>query len=204
MRLLRYGDSAVLVELEPPTDAAPGSAAALRELLAGRDGIGAVVPGARTLLVEYDASRWTVDALAAALDARRLPDEQDPPAQVEIPVRYDGADLREVARLTGVDETEVVGLHTGATYTVAFCGFSPGFAYLTGLPNELHVPRLATPRTTVPAGAVAIAGEYAAVYPSASPGGWRLLGTTELTMWAAERERPALLTPGTAVRFVAT
>jgi KipI family sensor histidine kinase inhibitor len=121
---------------------------------------------------------------------------------VEIPVTYDGEDLGEVAALTGLSEAEVVARHQGASYRVAFCGFSPGFAYLTGLPRELHVPRRETPRTVVPAGSVAVAGDYASVYPRASPGGWRLLGRTDVPLWDLDRDPPALLRPGTRVRFV--
>ena len=95
----------------------------------------------------------------------------------------------------------VVAAHAAATYTVAFCGFAPGFAYLTGLPAALRLPRRATPRPRVPAGSVAIAGELSAVYPTASPGGWHLLGRTDVALFDVDRDPPALLTPGTIVRF---
>jgi len=122
---------------------------------------------------------------------------------VEIPVVYDGDDLADVARLAGLTRDEVAARHVAGRYRVAFGGFMPGFAYLTGLDPALVVPRLATPRTRVPAGAVAIAGEYAAVYPRATPGGWRLLGRTDTVMFdPAHDERPALLVPGDQVRFV--
>lgn len=197
MKLRPYGESAVLVETG---DVSP---ARLRELLAGRDGIGEVVLGARTVLVEFDASTWTAEAVVAAM--REPTDEvARETVHVEIAVRYDGADLRDVAELTGLSTDEVVRRHTASTYTVAFCGFSPGFAYLTGLDPALEVGRLAEPRTSVPAGAVAIAGDYTAVYPSASPGGWRLLGTTDLRMWDLEHDPPALLVPGSTVRFVSS
>ncbi|HYQ75686.1 5-oxoprolinase/urea amidolyase family protein, partial [Cellulomonas sp.] len=119
-----------------------------------------------------------------------------------IPVRYDGPDLAEVARLTGLDEREVVRRHAAAEYTVAFGGFMPGFAYLTGLDPALHVPRRATPRERVPAGSVAVAGEFAAVYPAATPGGWMLLGTCDVPLFDVDRDPPALLRPGARVRFV--
>ncbi|VTR78622.1 KipI antagonist [Cellulomonas hominis] len=119
-----------------------------------------------------------------------------------LPVRYDGADLAEVARTTGLDEAEVVRRHGAATYTVAFGGFMPGFAYLTGLDPALHVPRRSSPRERVPEGSVAIAGEFAAVYPAATPGGWMLLGTCDVPLFDARRDPPALLRPGTRVRFV--
>ena len=123
---------------------------------------------------------------------------------VELPVRYDGPDLAFAAESWGVSETEAVGLHTGRDYLVAFCGFAPGFAYLRGLPDRLALPRLATPRTRVPVGSVAVADRWTGVYPSASPGGWRLLGRTEVTLFDATREDPALLAPGTRVRLVAS
>jgi len=120
---------------------------------------------------------------------------------VEIPVVYDGADLDDVCAATGLTAHEVVARHTAMTYAVAFCGFAPGFAYLEGLDRALVVPRLATPRTRVPAGSVAIADTWSAVYPRESPGGWRLLGRTDVALWDLARPSPALLAPGTRVRF---
>jgi KipI family sensor histidine kinase inhibitor len=117
-------------------------------------------------------------------------------------VHYDGADLAEVAKETGLSEREVVRLHANARYAVAFCGFAPGYGYLTGLDPRLHLPRRNTPRTKVPAGSVAIAGEYSAVYPRESPGGWHLIGRTDLVVWDVDRDPPQLLVPGTRVRFV--
>jgi KipI family sensor histidine kinase inhibitor len=108
-----------------------------------------------------------------------------------------------VAVRTGRSEDEVVALHSSAEYRVGFCGFMPGFGYLLGLPPELQLPRRSTPRTRVPAGSVAMAAEFSAVYPSASPGGWHLLGTTDLMLWDESRHVPALLVPGTRVRFEA-
>lgn len=122
---------------------------------------------------------------------------------IELPTVYDGADLDEVAALTGLTVDEVVGRHAAATYTVAFGGFMPGFAYLVGLDPALRVSRRATPRERVPAGAVAIADEFTAVYPSATPGGWRLLGRCDVPLFDVTRTPPALLTPGSRVRFVA-
>ena len=121
---------------------------------------------------------------------------------VELPTTYDGEDLDDVARRWGMTRAEAVATHTGTEFTVAFVGFSPGFAYCSGLPPGLAVPRLDRPRPKVPAGSVGLAGEYAGVYPSASPGGWRLLGRTDAALWDVTREEPALLTPGTRVRFV--
>jgi KipI family sensor histidine kinase inhibitor len=153
-----------------------------------------VVPAARTVLVVGDP----LPDLAGLLVA---PAEEEPGPLVELPVRYDGPDLAEVAALTGLTAGEVVRRHAAAEYTVAFCGFAPGFGYLTGLPARLHVPRRATPRTAVPAGAVGLAGEFTGVYPRRSPGGWQLLGRTDAVLWDADRDPPALLAPGTRVRF---
>ena len=156
-----------------------------------------VVPAARTVLVEGDP----LPDLAALL--RDLPPVPGPAGAVlDIPVTYDGPDLADVARLTGLPAEEVVDRHLAAAYTVAFSGFAPGFGYLTGLPAELQVARRDSPRTAVPAGAVGIAGEFAGVYPRRSPGGWQLLGRTDLVLWDADRDPPALLAPGTPVRFV--
>jgi KipI family sensor histidine kinase inhibitor len=121
---------------------------------------------------------------------------------IEVPVRYDGPDLDEVAQRTGLTRDDVIAAHTGTPWRVGFGGFAPGFAYLVGGDPRLVVPRRDSPRTKVPAGAVALAGEFSAVYPRESPGGWQLIGTTELVMWDIERESPALMTPGATVRFM--
>ena len=121
---------------------------------------------------------------------------------MELPVVYDGADLEDIASRWGTDVDGVVARHTGTAFVSAFCGFAPGFAYLAGLAGEYAVPRLDSPRTRVPAGAVGLAGPWCGVYPSESPGGWRLLGRTDARLWDPDRSRPALLAPGTRVRFV--
>ena len=125
----------------------------------------------------------------------------DQRADVEIDVTYDGADLEEVARLAGITPDEVVAAHTAAPMRVGFGGFAPGFAYLVGGDERLNVPRRADPRTRVPAGSVALAGEFSSVYPRESPGGWQLIGHTDAVMWDIDRDPPALLTPGSWVRF---
>jgi KipI family sensor histidine kinase inhibitor len=205
-----YGSDALLVDL-PGLDAVRALDDALRsDPLAGTVD---VVPAARTLLVRFDGearASAAADHLAAlAARAADAPPEGAPPVNaheavdpVVLPVRYDGADLAEVASRTGLDEAEVVRRHAAGTYTVAFGGFMPGFAYLTGLDPVLHVPRRASPRERVPAGAVAIAGEFAAVYPAATPGGWLLLGTCDVPLFDVDRDPPALLRPGARVRFV--
>ncbi|TYK46287.1 5-oxoprolinase subunit PxpB [Actinomadura decatromicini] len=199
MRVLRAGDAALLVETEDLATALRLNAALRDE---GLPGVVDVVPGERTVLVVADQSA-DLDRLAARLPQLRLPaDAADDADPVEVPVVYDGEDLDEVARLTGLSSGEVVRRHSAASYTVAYLGFSPGFAYLTGLDPVLHVARRSSPRTSVPVGSVAIAGPYAAVYPSRSPGGWRLLGRTDLRLWDETRDPPSLLRPGTRVRFV--
>lgn len=198
VRVLEYGPRALLVE----TDDALGVFRALGDL--GLDvgaGVVDLVPAARTVLVTFvdaaarDRARPVVESVRpVALDA-------EAGEVVTIPVTYDGEDLDEVARLSGLSVEEVITRHTGGVYDVGFIGFAPGFAYLTGLDPRLHLPRLDSPRTAVPAGSVAIAGPYAAVYPTASPGGWRLLGRTTVAVFDVEREPPALLRPGMRVRF---
>jgi KipI family sensor histidine kinase inhibitor len=158
-----------------------------------------VVPAARTVLVVLDRPPTDLDATAL----RRLPVVDAGPAGaaplVTVPVVFDGPDLADVARLSGV--RDVVAALTGVELTVAFSGFAPGFGYLTGLPEELHVPRRGTPRTRVPAGAVALAGPYAGIYPRSSPGGWQLVGRTDAVLFDVDRDPPALLVPGARVRF---
>ncbi|HJQ42993.1 MAG TPA: 5-oxoprolinase subunit PxpB [Jatrophihabitantaceae bacterium] len=194
MNVRPYGNDAVLVETDGPP-------VAIAQSLTNVRGVREVVPGAQTLLVMFDASLLDADGVGAAVRAA-VPTAVAPADALDIPVRYDGADLADVARLAHISEDEVVQRHSAATYTVAFCGFSPGFAYLTGLDDALQLPRLDEPRTSVPAGSVGVAGEFTGVYPRSSPGGWRLLGTTDAVLWNLDRESPALLTPGNAVRFV--
>ncbi|WP_092955798.1 urea amidolyase family protein [Paracidovorax konjaci] len=166
-------------------------------------GIEEMVPAARTLLIRFRPAACSMAALVAAI-ARR--DVSGRAARgntlIEIPVRYDGEDLAEVAQILGTTPEEVVRRHTGSEYTVAFTGFAPGFAYLTGGHPSFDVPRRATPRTRIPAGAVGLAGTFSGIYPQASPGGWQILGTTPLAMWDLAREVPALLQPGFRVKFV--
>ncbi len=161
-----------------------------------------VVPAARTVLVRCGTAADLAVAIARFDDVvASIEIGASTETTVVIPVRYDGPDLADVAERTGRSVDEVVRLHVAAEYRVAFCGFAPGFAYLEGLPVELELPRRATPRTRVPAGSVAIAAAYSAVYPSASPGGWHLLGSTPTTLWDLNADPPARLTPGTTVRF---
>ncbi|GAB2978914.1 5-oxoprolinase subunit PxpB [Amycolatopsis acidiphila] len=199
MRWLPYGTDAVLVECESLSEM---SAVRTTVIAARLPDVLEVVPGARTVLV---VARPGSTALSEAREAVEAADLANPPGAdpraVELAVRYDGEDLQLVAETAGISADEVVELHTGAEYTVAFTGFAPGFAYLTGLPEPLRQSRLDTPRTKVPAGSVGLAGEFTGVYPRSSPGGWRLLGHTETVLFDSRAERPALLAPGDRVRF---
>jgi KipI family sensor histidine kinase inhibitor len=160
-----------------------------------------IVPGARTLLLDGVPDVEAVTQLIAGRSPRRGDGFARGPL-IEIPVVYSGEDLPAVADLCGISERGVINRLSRAELRVAFCGFAPGWAYLTGLPPELAVPRLDSPRTRVPAGSVALANGYAGIYPNASPGGWRLVGHTEVRLFDVEREPPALLAPGTRVRLV--
>lgn len=189
------GPYAVLVEVEDASSALD-LARHLRSTGVTAD---EVVPAAETVLVDGFRDR---DALERAL-AAWVPGAAPPVgAVVEVPTSYDGIDLDDVADRWGTDRAGVVERHGSLVFTSAFCGFAPGFAYLAGLPEDWSVPRLDTPRHRVPAGSVALAGTWCGVYPTASPGGWRLLGRTDAVLWDQSRPQPALLAPGTRVRFV--
>ncbi|MGW7055825.1 5-oxoprolinase subunit B family protein [Streptomyces sp. NPDC054887] len=201
MRTLPAGDRALLIELGSGEEAQALHAELLRRRAAGTlPPVGEIVPAARTVLLDG------VDDPAGL--AQRVAGWDVPPLTrgagdaIEIPVRYDGPDLAAVAELWGVAPAEVGRIHAATEFRVAFCGFAPGFAYLTGLAERYAVPRRATPRTAVPAGAVALAGPYTGVYPRASPGGWQLVGSTRAVLWDHARVPAALLAPGARVRFV--
>lgn len=200
MRLLPCGDAAVLAELDD-LDAVLDLYGALLDT--ALSGVVDVVPAARTLLVRFDPSKTDAGAVARTLRSTRPRGGSSRPkhAPVEIPVRYDGDDLPDVARLTGLPEAEVVDLHTSIEWTVAFVGFAPGFGYLVGGDERLHVPRRDDPRTRVPTGSVGLAGPFSGVYPRDSPGGWQLIGRTDAVLWDLDRDPPALLVPGAQVRF---
>ncbi|WP_329525852.1 5-oxoprolinase subunit B family protein [Streptomyces sp. NBC_01462] len=201
MRVLPVGERALLVEVASGEAAQSLHAELLRRRADGSLSVREIVPAARTVLLDgvNDPVRL----------ASRLPVWDIPPLParakdaVEIPVRYNGPDLADVAARWGVPEHEVPEIHAAAEFRVAFCGFAPGFGYLTGLPSRYDVPRRPTPRTSVPAGSVALAGPYTGVYPRSSPGGWQLIGTTDAVLWDHARVPAALLAPGTRVRFVA-
>ena len=161
------------------------------------------VAAAATLLVKFSSRRQAVSAHTAVrqLDLGRL--ERATGNEVTIDVVYDGEDLAEVGRITGLGADGVVAAHTGQVWTAAFGGFAPGFTYLVGEDNRLEVPRRLSPRTAVPAGAVALGGAFSAVYPRQSPGGWQLIGRTAAVLWDLDRESPALVRPGDNVRYKA-
>jgi KipI family sensor histidine kinase inhibitor len=196
VRLLPYGPRAVLAEFESLDEVLAADAA-----WEGLDGVVDLVPAARTVLVVHDAG-FDRASLVPPPDGGWAERPSARRAAAVIPVRYDGADLDDVARAAGISIEAVIAAHVATEYRVAFCGFMPGFSYMIGLDARLHLPRRATPRTRVPAGAVAIAGEFTGVYPQESPGGWHLLGSTSLPMWDEANDPAATLPPGTTVRFV--
>jgi KipI family sensor histidine kinase inhibitor len=195
MRRRPYGPLAWLVDdVEDP--------AAWADALVAMDvpGVVAVVPAEDTVTVHCTRERH--DAIASVLDmVVPVGSVVDPRPPLTIDVVYDGPDIGELAYAAQVSVDDVVRLHATGEFHVAFCGFSPGFAYLRGIDRRLHVPRRSTPRTAVPAGSVGVAAGYTCVYPSASPGGWYLIGHTVTRLWDADRDPPALLTPGRGVRF---
>ncbi|MFI9117493.1 allophanate hydrolase subunit 1 [Streptomyces venezuelae] len=201
-RALRVGERALLVELAGGEETEAFHAELLRRRTAGElPAVREIVPAARTVLLDGVADPDRLAAELTGWEVGPLPARVD--GAIEIPVRYDGPDLAEVAALWGVSVEAAVRIHSAAEFRVAFCGFAPGFGYLTGLGERYEVPRRATPRTAVPAGSVALAGPYTGVYPRSSPGGWQLIGTTDTVLWDTGREPAALLTPGTRVRFTA-
>lgn len=197
-RVLPYGDRALLVEVPDLAAAAAVRAALERSPLPGQLDL---VPAARTVLVVLDRPPAVTDAAALRdLSLERAAGPAEAP-EVDLHVVFDGPDLAEVAELTGRSVASLVEILTTTELTAAFGGFVPGFAYLSGLPPELHVPRRATPRTRVPAGSVGLAGPFAGAYPRASPGGWQLVGRTDAVLFDVDRDPPALLAPGVRVRF---
>ena len=200
MRALPVGDSALLVEVSSGDEAQALHAELLRRRAEGLLTVREIVPAARTVLLDGldDPVRLASELTASEVPAAPRREQ----AVVDIPVRYDGPDLADVAAHWGVGEREVARIHASTEFSVAFCGFAPGFGYLTGLPPLYDVPRRVTPRTAVPAGSVALAGPYTGVYPRSSPGGWQLIGRTDTVLWDHARVPAALLSPGTRVRFV--
>ena len=198
-----YGDQALLLECADTVEVLAWTDVLTRAELPG---VLDIVPASRTVLVKLARPAFAAptrqrlsklsieghDATAPPVDGR---------ADVVIDVTYDGADLAEVSRLTGLDTAAVIAAHTGTMWRVGFGGFAPGFAYLIGGDPRLEVPRRDEPRTKVPAGSVGLAGEFSGVYPRESPGGWQLIGHTDAALWDIDRPNPALLTPGLWVQF---
>lgn len=205
-RLLPCGEAALLVEVGSLPEVLQLADALRAAVLPG---VVDLVPAARTVLLTaadptaLAALRPLVTDLANHLDDRPAATQGSTLAPLVIEVIYDGEDLAEVGWLTGLTEDEVVAAHTGTPWRAAFGGFAPGFAYLTGGDARLRVPRRATPRPRVPAGSVGLADEFSGVYPTASPGGWQLIGRTTATLWDVDRDPPALIVPGREVRFEA-
>ncbi|CAM4008870.1 5-oxoprolinase/urea amidolyase family protein [Bordetella muralis] len=200
MRFLPVNTNALLVELDSLEQTL-----ALFDALQTRPipGVTELVPAARTVLIVFHPEIVSARTLRADVATRDITTTVARNGKlIEIPVHYNGEDLQDVARMLGLSPEEIVRLHTGRIYTVAFTGFAPGFAYLSGGDPRLDVPRRQTPRTRIPAGAVALAGTFSGIYPQASPGGWQILGMTDTPMWDISRETPALLQPGYRVRFV--
>ncbi|WGW13461.1 allophanate hydrolase subunit 1 [Saxibacter everestensis] len=198
-RILRYGEHGILVELDD-LNSALGYYAALDA--SALPGIRQLVSGARTVLIDYDPVVVSAGSLKKQLEELESAEPDAAQAsEILIPVTYAGADLDEVARHHGISTQAVVRAHTEANWTVAFTGFAPGFGYLVAEDWKLAMPRRETPRTVVPIGSVALAGEFSAVYPQDSPGGWQLIGSTAVQMFSPEAEPPALLVPGARVRF---
>ena len=203
-------DGAVLVEYpEADEDEANRAAVALAGFLAARRpaGLRDTVPGARTLFCEFDPNATGHDALARLIEAAAPEAGESAPAREHrLPVLYGGeagADLGELARAAGMEEAALISLHASARYRVAFLGFAPGFAYMTGLPAALRFPRRSTPRTRVRAGALAVAGPYSGIYPGPGPGGWNLIGAAAVRLFDPARQPPAALLPGDRVTFAA-
>jgi KipI family sensor histidine kinase inhibitor len=199
MELRRVGEYGLLV-LCADTDAVRAAYSSLRARAAELGAV-EVVPAARTVLLDGLADPAATMAALADWEPGPGTARTEGPS-VEIPTTYDGPDLEAVAEQWEMTTAEVVRTHQEAAFVVSFCGFAPGFAYCTGLPQGLAVRRRDEPRAAVPAGSVALAAEYTSVYPNASPGGWQLIGRTEVALWDPAAPEPALLVPGTRVRFV--
>jgi len=197
-QLRPYGPTAAVIEVESTADAITLGEWLRAEALPG---VVDLVPAARSVLVQCD----TPQSLAAVLTLMPPPDtaafQFASSTEVTIDTVYDGDDLDDVASRLGVGVADVVEMHTAVTYTAAFCGFVPGFTYLTADTPLLALARRGTPRTRVPGGSVAVAAGFTGVYPSSSPGGWNLLGHTTTPMWDPTRARPAFIEPGDTVRF---
>ncbi|WP_194836895.1 allophanate hydrolase subunit 1 [Nocardia sp. XZ_19_369] len=204
LRILPAGDRSMLVAPDEHADLVAFIDLLRRELPSG---VHDVLPAAQTVLVTMtDAAdsraveeqlRQLFRSIQGAGSAEVLPDDVR-----TIPVRYDGPDLESVAAQLGISVRALIAAHTRTVWRCSFIGFAPGFGYLEAAESGLAVPRRSESRTSVPAGSVALADGYSAVYPRRSPGGWQLIGTTDVRMWDLDRAEPSLLRPGTRVRFI--
>lgn len=201
MRIVEVGSAALLVECADDAEVEAWRVELWRRRHGGELAAVEIVPGARTVLLDGVPDPAATARLVAGWPPPAVAGTTPGPL-VAIPVRYDGADLPWVASHWGVPVPAAIDRLAGADLRVAFCGFAPGFAYLTGLPDAWAVPRLPSPRPQVPAGAVGLASGYAGIYPTASPGGWRLVGSTDEVLFDVDRDPPALLAPGVRVRLV--
>jgi KipI family sensor histidine kinase inhibitor len=200
LRVLDYGDHALLLECESTADVLAWADALRQEDLTG---VTDILPASRTVMVKVDGARFLPVIRQRIQKLRVVPgdDVVGDSIDITLDVVYDGADLDEVGHITGLGAEGVVTAHTAAPWRVAFGGFAPGFAYLVGGDERLHVPRRAEPRVHVPVGSVGLAGEFSGVYPRETPGGWQLIGRTDVVLWDVERDPPALLLPGSWVQF---
>lgn len=201
--VLDYGDRALLLQFDSTAEVLAW-VGAIRE--AALPGVLDIVPASRTILVKLDGPRYQgptrqrLRALQVAPDAAETaPGAENIDAVID--VVYDGADLTEVADRTGLSTAQVINAHTSTPWRVGFGGFAPGFAYLFGGDPRLVVPVRSEPRAAVPAGSVALAGEFSGIYPRRSPAKWQLIGHTDAVLWDIDRPNPALLTPGMWVQF---
>lgn len=210
-RISPVGDGAFLVELGDAVDIGLNRQVhRLANAVERISGVVAVVPGYASLLVEYELLLISPQdlqlSLESAIRVEEVPEEKNDSRLVEIPTRYGGEfgpDLDFVAQHNNLTPAEVVELHTHTTYQVFMIGFAPGFPYLGILPDAIAAPRLETPRKSVPAGSIGIAGRQTGIYPRNSPGGWRLIGRTDVKLFDALQDPPTLLSQGDQVRFVA-
>jgi KipI family sensor histidine kinase inhibitor len=199
IRGVRYvGQRALLAELERPEEVLDLQEHLIATPLTGQL---EVISAAETVMVTCTTPESARRIRQTLLNLVFPPRQHGESALVRIDVVYDGEDLRDVAAHCGLSPEAVINVHSSQTWTAAFTGFSPGLAYLVGENNVLNIPRRPSPRTSVPAGSVALAGKYSSVYPRVSPGGWQIIGHTQTAMWDLGRESPALVTPGTEVIF---
>ena len=203
MRLLPAGRTAVLVELD---DA--GQRRRLHRALSDHPAEGTVdlVPAQTTVLVQVESAdllpgavAHVQDLLAGGLDAV----EEGSREPLPVPVRYDGLDMSDMADLLDMTTDELVKHHSDQLWTVEFAGFMPGFGYMSGVDWPYRIPRRSSPRTRIPPGSIALADGFTGAYPQASPGGWQIIGTTEMTLWDENADPPALLLPGAVIKFEA-